>query len=189
MTTTSQDHRSRGITAWHRRDSSTHRSTADVTAGSSQTSPRSRDRTTPPGAPRACKNASSHSYRYGHGQIRETYLVDGDLRLPLFPDLMGFRPVAHDLDWATAFDLPGGSAAQRSRRLDGSLPQSLIHLPVQITGDVSEDAYHSLAARDLQRGVATGLPSGEAVARAVGAEPLAAEEGGLRAPGRTAATP
>jgi Animal haem peroxidase len=129
------------------------------------------------------------AYRYGHGQIRETYVVDDGLRLPLFPDLMGFQPVAHDLDWATVFDLPDRPHAQRSRRLDGSLPQSLIHLPVQITGDVSEDAYHSLAARDLQRGLATGLPSGEAVARAIGAEPLSAHEVGLAANGWTGETP
>jgi hypothetical protein len=129
------------------------------------------------------------AYRYGHGQIREAYLVDGDLSLPLFPDLMGFRPVAHDLDWATVFDLPGRPSAQRSRRLDGSLPKSLIELPVQITGDVSEDAYHSLAARDLQRGLATGLPSGESVARALGAEPLEPDEVGLTALGWTSETP
>jgi hypothetical protein len=129
------------------------------------------------------------AYRYGHGQIRERYLVDGGLQLPLFPDLMGFQPVAHELDWSSVFDLPGRRPAQRSRRLDGTLPQSLIHLPVQITGEVSEDAYHSLAVRDLQRGLATGLPSGEEVARAVGTEPLTADEVGLAGQGWTSETP
>src|SRR5262249_34676164 len=66
----------------------------------------------------------------------------------------------------------GHEPAQRSKRLDGRLPASLINLPAQITGDVDEEAYHSLAARDLQRGQAIGLPSGEAVARAIGAELL-----------------
>ena len=37
-------------------------------------------------------------------------------------------------------------------------------------------AHHSLAARDLLRGETTGLPSGEAVARLVGATPLTADE-------------
>ena len=37
----------------------------------------------------------------------------------------------------------------------------------------------SLAVRDLQRGVGTGLPSGEWVAGAIGAEPLTPQETGL----------
>src|SRR5207245_2891393 len=37
-------------------------------------------------------------------------------------------------------------------------------------------AYRSLASRDLQRGQGTGLPSGEAVARAIGAKPLTHKE-------------
>jgi hypothetical protein len=40
-----------------------------------------------------------------------------------------------------------------------------MHLPRAITGDVEVEAFHSLAARDLQRGHAVGLPSGEAIAR------------------------
>ena len=43
--------------------------------------------------------------------------------------------------------------------MDGRLPASLINLPAQITGDVDDEAYHSLAVRDLQRGQAIGLPS------------------------------
>ena len=90
----------------------------------------------------------------------------------MFPDLMGFGPVSPEraVDWWLLFDLPGKPPAQRSKRMDGRLPASLINLPAQITGDVDDEAYHSLAARDLQRGQAIGLPSGEAVARHIGAE-------------------
>ena len=41
------------------------------------------------------------------------------------------------------------------------------------------EAYHALAVRDLQRGQGLGLPSGEAVARRIGEEPLSPEEVGL----------
>jgi hypothetical protein len=46
----------------------------------------------------------------------------------------------------------------------------------QVTGAVDAAAYHSLAARDLLRGETTGLPSGEAVARLIGATPLTDDE-------------
>jgi hypothetical protein len=49
--------------------------------------------------------------------------------------------------------------------------------------------YHSLAVRDLQRGQALGLPSGEAVARAIGTEPLSRAESGLGVLGWDAETP
>jgi hypothetical protein len=52
----------------------------------------------------------------------------------------------------------------------------LIRLPESITGAVEVSAYRSLAARDLQRGMGTGLPSGEAVARAIGARALTRQD-------------
>jgi hypothetical protein len=128
------------------------------------------------------------AFRYGHGQIRHRYrLQDGGGEYSVFPDLVGFRPVApeHRIDWRLLF----GSEAQPAKRMDGRLAASLIGLPVAITGDVEVEAYHSLAARDLQRGAAIGLPSGEAVARAIGAEPLTRDEAGLGAFGWEGETP
>jgi hypothetical protein len=119
------------------------------------------------------------AYRYGHSQIKGDYqLRRGGLRFPVFPDLAGFRPLApeHVIDWTLLFDVPGHPSAQRAKPIDGQLPASLIRLPESITGVVEVAAYESLAARDLQRGLGTGLPSGEAVAHAVGAEPLTREE-------------
>ena len=108
------------------------------------------------------------AYRYGHGQIRHSYrLTVGGDAVPLFPDLVGFAPVPpeHHLDLARIVDLPGRPPAQRAKRLDGTLPTSLIGLPRQVTGEVSVGAYRSLAVRDLLRGEATGLPAGETVAK------------------------
>jgi Animal haem peroxidase len=119
------------------------------------------------------------AFRYGHGQIRHTYrLVEGGPAVPLFPDLIGFGPLpaGRRLDLAQVFDVPGRPPAQRAKRLDGRLPASLIGLPEQVTGAVGAAAYRSLAVRDLLRGENTRLPSGEAVARLIGAAPLTAQE-------------
>src|ERR1700730_9837188 len=119
------------------------------------------------------------AYRYGHAQIKGDYQIrPSGPRFSVFPDLAGFRPLApeHVIDWALLFDVPGRPQAQRAKPIDGQLPASLIRLPESITGVVEVSAYRSLAARDLQRGMGTGLPSGEAVARAVGARELTRQE-------------
>jgi hypothetical protein len=131
------------------------------------------------------------AYRYGHSQIRQLYRLrtDGPL-YAVFPDLIGFGPVGdRRVDWSQLFDVPGRPAAQRAKRIDGRLPRSLIRLPQAITGAVDEDAYRSLAARDLERGQGTGLPSGEAVARVMGVEVLGEDELGLSADGWHEETP
>jgi hypothetical protein len=103
---------------------------------------------------------------------------------------MGFEPIGdRRVDWSLLFDVPGRPPAQRSKPIDGRLPRSLIELPQAITGTVEDEAYHSLAARDLERGLGTGLPSGEAVARAIGAEPLSPDEVGLADHGWVGETP
>jgi hypothetical protein len=132
------------------------------------------------------------AYRYGHSQIRERYQVNRHAEpVPLLPDLLGFRPVPAVLqvDWGYLFDLPGHPAtAQRAKRIDGRLAASLIQLPQAITG-ADPDDYASLAVRDLQRGQGVGLPSGEAVARRLGAEPLTPDEVGLGEAGWRLETP
>ena len=132
------------------------------------------------------------AFRYGHGQIRATYTINEHARdVSIFPDLAGMRPVpvARAVDWTLLFDTPGSARAQRARRIDGKLVGALIRLPHQITGDVSVEAYRSLAVRDLERGEALGLPSGESVARAMGEEPLRPEEIGLAGSEWSAETP
>jgi len=131
------------------------------------------------------------AYRYGHSQIRRAYRLRADgPELPLFPDLIGFRPIpsSRRVDWSQLFEFPGQPAPQRSKKIDGRLARSLIDLPMAITGDV-EVAYHSLAVRDLQRGQAYGLPSGEALSRKLGIEPLSPQETGLRQLGWEGETP
>jgi hypothetical protein len=132
------------------------------------------------------------AYRYGHSQIRDAYRLNRSFGpVPVFPDLMGFGavPLDHAIDWTLQFDVPGHDPAQRSKKIDGKLPRSLISLPRQISGEDEGTPYASLANRDLQRGQAVGLPSGEAVARELGAEPLTPEQVGLAEGGWEQETP
>ncbi len=135
----------------------------------------------PEGEPFIPVEFADAAYRYGHSQIRQLYqLQRGGPAHPVFPDLIGFGPIDdRRVDWSLLFDVPGRPPAQRAKPIDGRLPRSLIELPTAITGAVEDQAYQSLAARDLERGQATGLPSGEAVARAVGVDGLSEQEVGL----------
>jgi hypothetical protein len=132
------------------------------------------------------------AYRYGHSQIRHRYRLNLQTDpVPLFPDLLGFRavPRQHVIDWALFFDAPGTTFTQRSKKIDGKLVQALIELPVAVTGECEIEAYHSLAVRDLQRGQGVGLPSGEALARYLGAAALTAEQVGVASTGWSGETP
>ena len=146
----------------------------------------------PDGAPRIPFEFADAAFRYGHSQVRDAFeLNSGSRALRLFPDLIGFRPVPAELaiEWSRLFDVEGAAPAQRAKLIDGRLARSLIELPAAITGEVERDAYQSLAGRDLQRGHGYGLPSGEAIARAMGETPIADDPLGLRAAGWEGETP
>jgi Animal haem peroxidase len=132
------------------------------------------------------------AYRYGHCQIRQLYQVNRQTRpVPIFPNMLGFRPVPRELavDWMLLLDGPGHGAPQRAKKIDGRLVRPLIQLPVAITGECEIDEYHSLAVRDLQRGQGVDLASGEAVARHLGVTPLTNEQVGLGRMGWKGETP
>jgi hypothetical protein len=132
------------------------------------------------------------AYRYGHAQIRHHYRLNSQTDpVPLFPDLLGFRPVPreHAIDWTQFFDASGTTTAQRCKKIDGKLVRALIELPEAVTGACEIEDYHSLAVRDLQRGQGVGLPSGESVARYMGIAPLTAEQVGIASSGWRGETP
>lgn len=132
------------------------------------------------------------AYRYGHSQIRHRYVLnDRSEPVRIFPDLIGFRPVApiHTIDWTRVFDSPGRPRAARAKKIDGRLVGALIALPAAVAGDGEVPELHSLAVRDLERGQGVGLPSGEAVARLLKVEPLSAKEVGAEAAGWPGETP
>ncbi|MGF1475796.1 MAG: peroxidase family protein [Geminicoccaceae bacterium] len=119
------------------------------------------------------------AYRFGHSQVRQTYdLNAARLGVELFAadGLMGFRPIAETdrVDWHRFFAVDGRGAPQMARKIDPLLPGHLFHLDevnVVPPGDLG-----SLAARNLNRGRTFRLPSGQAIARAMGETPLAADE-------------
>jgi hypothetical protein len=132
------------------------------------------------------------AYRYGHSQIRHRYQLNAAaVAVPIFPDLLGFRPVAaaHHIEWSRLFDAAGTPPAARAKKIDGRLAGPLIALPVALTGATEVQEFHSLAVRDLERGEGVGLPSGEAVARRMGESPLNAEEIGTSSAGWSGETP
>src|SRR2546423_1733975 len=112
------------------------------------------------------------AYRFGHSMVRGDYELNASAQdIPIFDvtkpdgDLRGFkeRRGGLEIQWARFFEFSGTSVElQHSRRLDTKLAPGLKILPF-IT-----DMFKSLAERNLLRGKALGLPSGQAVARAMG---------------------
>lgn len=134
---------------------------------------------------------SDAAYRFGHSQIRAVYQLNDQTAALIFPDLQGGRttPPAEVIDWRYFFALDPACPPQPSRRIDARLAHPLITLPRAIVGTVTTAVEASLAYRDLQRGRALDLPSGETVARAISVVPLTADEVGLAQHGWEGETP
>jgi hypothetical protein len=137
------------------------------------------------------------AFRFGHSMIRPEYRLNTTVeRRPIFSldrkdgaapddaaDLGGFRPIPTDwaIDWQFFIDIEHGAKPaatpplfdpvarrpQSAYKIDSSLVSPLRHLPHRIAANPS-----ILALRNLQRGAAFGLPSGQAVARALGEIPI-----------------
>ena len=90
-------------------------------------------------------------------------------------DLGGFRPIPAGwaIDWQLFISLGHDTepAPQLSYKIDTSLSHPLGNLPSRIAKDPS-----CLALRNLERGMAFQLPSGQQVARALGMSPIPDEE-------------
>ena len=113
---------------------------------------------------------SGAAYRFGHSMIRNQYGLVVPPRTPgvpaphalrIFPQLSGFTWLTRDLviEWERFFEFPGREAvAQRSFLIDTSLATPLFDLP-------DDERVRSLAQRNLERGRALALPTGQEVAR------------------------
>lgn len=135
------------------------------------------------------------AYRFGHSQIRRRYRLNTVVRdVEIFVEtpsdanqlkhLGGHRafPPFWQIEWSRFFPVAGSdeNRVQSSRRLDTKLARPLANLP----GDIAT-TKRSLAERNLLRGKMLGLPSGQAVARRMGAQVLSPDD--LELPGH--ATP
>lgn len=124
------------------------------------------------------------AYRFGHSQVRDEYSINGSFHRRLFDtggdDFRGFQPLrpGWHASWPFFFELDA-QGPQFSRAIDAGLAMTLTTLQGQ-TGDAAD-----LPLRNLLRGAALGLPSGEAVAAALGVEPLDAASLAPAVVGRT----
>lgn len=115
------------------------------------------------------------AYRFGHSMVRPEYeLNDVAQNIPIFSlddendhaDLRGFRerPSQWQIQWNRFFAFPdSGDNLQLTRKIDTKLAPGLGNLPPSI-----DEMRRSLALRNLRRGKALAVPSGQAVARAMG---------------------
>jgi hypothetical protein len=124
---------------------------------------------------------SGAAYRFGHTMVRPVYDLNEivtDVKLfsaakgadteDILGHLNGFRPLpgAWTVDWTRFLEIDG-SKPQLSRRLDPQLAKPLLKLPGSI-----DSANTGLPVLNLRRGKALQLPSGQAVAQAIGANPV-----------------
>ncbi len=132
------------------------------------------------------------AYRFGHSQVRTLYTLNASgAQGGIFPECAGTCPVPHNrvVDWRYFFRVDDNFLSQPSKKIDTSLAHSLIDLPQSVVGETEIPEQHSLAYRDLERGLALDLPSGEAISRALDVEPLTEDEVGLAKTGYHGETP
>ena len=115
------------------------------------------------------------AFRFGHSMARNRYNYNESydkVRLSqlFLPRKSSYPPVIKEwiIDWSRF--IPGGQNV--ARRIDTRLVQPLFHL----IDSHGQPVTLSLAALDLLRGYLLGLPTGQAVAKALGAEVLTAAE-------------
>ena len=154
------------------------------------------------------------AYRFGHSMVRPSYRSNftsgtGDSANPtaapffavLFdptePDFSD--PVSHDradllggyparrryIGWQTFFDL-GDGQVKNNKKIDTTISSVLFKLPLPAIAPHTQTSPTVLPQRNLLRQLTWGLPSGQAIARAIGAPALSASDlsdiGGVYAP-------
>jgi hypothetical protein len=127
---------------------------------------------------------SGAAYRFGHSMVREDYGLKripasfavtkvAVHTVPLIPDLGGFDFLRESLviDWERFFRLRGvRHPPQHSEQIDTTIVRPLFELEDQDPGE------QELPRRNLQRGRALGLPSGQDVASVMHEPPLGEDE-------------
>ena len=121
------------------------------------------------------------AYRFGHSQVRGRYSINANFERPIFEpgsrpgsgeDFRGFQPLlpGWNVSWPRFFSMDD-EGPQPSRRIDTHLAEGLFSLPDEPTAE-----QQSLALRNLRAGKRLGLPSGQAVAAAIGVPALTDEQ-------------
>ena len=114
------------------------------------------------------------AYRFGHSMVRDQYWVNFNFPAATLAQVFQFNRNPHlpvRTNWVVDLNafFPTGVPVpvfNKARRIDTALANGLTHLP-GFTGIMEE-----LAVRNLLRGLALGLPSGQGVAKSFGIAPL-----------------
>lgn len=129
-------------------------------------------------------------FRFGHSQVQDGYRLNATTGAPTFSDnapfdLSGLAAIPPALAWDhrlffdDAYGRPGYSPPPRfnpSRKIDTRLARSLFQLKPPAATQMQE---RRLAARNLLRARAVGLPTGEEVAAALGLPVLTPDQLGV----------
>lgn len=116
----------------------------------------------------------SFVFRYGHSQVRDSYLLREGERFDLLSDgengsPRAFQPVRprHLVDWRYFFEIDGEvpEGFNYARRIDTELVKSLHRL--NFSRAVGSKELGSLAARNLARSKALHIPTGQALAKLI----------------------
>jgi len=130
------------------------------------------------------------AFRFGHSMVRPSYRLQGGAPLKTITELLGVnleREGAGDLleevggryrlkpdnrvAWAQLVEVPGQPPPQMARAIDPVLSRGLFDL--RFEEDAAPDALiRHLARRNLARAYLLSIPTGQAVAAAMGIEPL-----------------
>jgi hypothetical protein len=114
------------------------------------------------------------AYRFGHSQVPSIFAVNENNREVSLFGLNEVRRTDHEtkeearVDWRLFFDFPNGGNIQYTRKIDEKLAKELLALPF-IEPEEGNEHRRSLAVRNLLRGKTFSLPSGQDLARAIGA--------------------
>lgn len=134
------------------------------------------------------------AFRFGHSMVRKGYRYNEKFPKATLKDLFTFTALSGDfkpsppeedvppggfetlpdswiIDWSGFI---GPEAQNRARFIDTGLAKPFLRLP-NMPGQVRRDEA-GLAARNLRRGYLMRIPTGQAVARRMGLEPLTADE-------------
>lgn len=130
-------------------------------------------------------------YRMGHSMVRPGYRLNDNVLLPIFDrqnpaaglNAFGEFNSAWAIDWHRFLQMDSRGETPTDRvqfayKIDTSMVDPLKHLPKSVVGNDLGDASPliNLAARNLLRSQRLGLPSGEAVARFMGLQPLTPDQ-------------